>query len=308
MLRRLIGEDIELLTVLEPDLGQVKADAGQVEQVLMNLAVNARDAMPKGGKLMIQTANVYLDESYARHHIAAQPGPYVMLAVSDTGCGMDAETQAHIFEPFFTTKEAGKGTGLGLSTVYGIVNQSGGNIWVNSEVGRGTTFKIYLPRIFETADQRESYAVEDDAPRGFETILLLEDEETVRQLMQNILEMNGYRVLAASSGSEALKISENQQGSIDLLITDVVMPQMGGPEVAARLALLRPEMKILFMSGYTGETSAHHGVLDASIAFLEKPFTPDAVARKVREVLDAPPINQGLTGITPTVFDDMAQV
>lgn len=287
MLRRLIGADIDLLTVMEPELGQVKADAGQIEQVLMNLAVNARDAMPSGGKLTIQTANVYLDDSYIRHHVTIQPGPYVVLAVSDTGCGMDAETQAHIFDPFFTTKEAGKGTGLGLSTVYGIVKQSGGNIWVYSEVGKGTTFKIYLPRVCEAIEQREEEEVARTGMQGgTETILLVEDEGIVRQLVRDVLESNGYRVLVATSGDEALQISERYQGLISLLMTDVVMPQMGGREVAERLALSRPEIKVLYMSGYTNGSIFHHGVLDEGIAFLEKPFTLESVTHKVREVLD----------------------
>jgi two-component system cell cycle sensor histidine kinase/response regulator CckA len=288
MLRRLIGEDIDLMTALDPELGQVNADPGQIEQVLMNLAINARDAMPKGGKLTIQTANVYLDESYVRTHAAAKPGPHVMLAVSDNGHGMDAETQARIFEPFFTTKEKGKGTGLGLSTVYGIVKQSGGDIWVYSEVGRGTTFKIYLPCVEEAAEPHEQAAPQASTPQGFETVLLVEDDEIVRKLAREILELNGYGVLAAADGGEALSLCERHEGPIHLLLTDVVMPQMSGREVAEQAATLRPAMKVLYMSGYTDDSIIHHGVLDAGVAFLEKPFTPDAMARKVREVLDDP--------------------
>jgi CheY-like chemotaxis protein len=289
MLRRLIGEDIDAMTLLEPSLGQIKADPGQIEQVLLNLAVNARDAMPQGGKLTIETANVYLDNQYARRHTAIQPGNYVMLAVSDTGCGMDAETQARMFEPFFTTKEQGKGTGLGLSTVYGIVNQSGGHLWVYSEVGRGTTFKIYLPRVDEVTEMNDvretTLAV---LPQGQETVLLTEDEEQVRHMIRMILEMSGYRVLEADSGDEALAIYKQHDGQIDLVMTDVVMPQMSGRELAQRVEILHPGIKVLYMSGYTDDAIVHHGLLDQEIAFLQKPFTPDVLMRKVREVLDAP--------------------
>jgi PAS domain S-box-containing protein len=288
MLSRLIGADIDLLTVMEPELWQVKADAGQIEQVLMNLTVNARDAMPSGGKLIIQTANVYLDDNYSSHHAAIQPGPYVMLAVSDHGCGMDKETQMHIFDPFFTTKDAGKGTGLGLSTVYGIVKQSGGNIEVYSEVGKGTTFKIYLPQVCEAIEQREETPARTAMQAGTETILLVEDDDIVRQLVRNVLESNGYHVLVAASGGEALQISERYQDLIYLLVTDVVMPQMGGREVAERLAMSRPGIKVLYMSGYTNGSIVHQGVLKEGVAFLEKPFTPNALTRKVREMLDAP--------------------
>jgi two-component system cell cycle sensor histidine kinase/response regulator CckA len=288
MLRRLIGEDIDVLTVLEPSLGQIKADPGQIEQVILNLAVNARDAMPQGGKLTIETANVYLDNQYARRHTAIQPGNYVMLAVSDTGCGINAETQVRMFEPFFTTKEQGKGTGLGLSTVYGIVSQSGGHLWVYSEVGRGTTFKIYLPRVDGVTEGDEACDTPAELPQGRETVLLTEDEEQVRQMIRMILEMSGYRVLEAASGEEALAIYKQHEGQIDLVMTDVVMPQMSGRELAQSLEVLHPGIKVLYMSGYTDDAIVRHGLLDQEIAFLQKPFTPDVLMRKVRGVLDAP--------------------
>ena len=289
MLRRLIGEDIDLLTLLEPSLGQIKADPGQIEQVILNLAVNARDAMPQGGKLTIETANVYLDNQYARRHTAIQPGHYVMLAMSDTGCGIDAETQVRMFEPFFTTKEQGKGTGLGLSTVYGIVRQSGGHLWVYSEVGKGTTFKIYLPRIDGPTEGGEARDAPAELPLGRETVLLTEDEEQVRQMIRMILEMGGYRVLEASSGEEALTLYKQHEGQIDLIMTDVVMPGMSGRELAQSLETLHPGIKVLYMSGYTDDAIVRHGLLAQEIAFLQKPFTPDALMRKVREVLDASP-------------------
>ena len=288
MLRRLIGEDIDPLTVLEPSLGQIKADPGQIEQVLLNLAVNARDAMPQGGKLTIETQNVYLDNQYVRGHTAIQPGNYVMLAVSDTGCGIDAETQMRMFDPFFTTKEQGKGTGLGLSTVYGIVKQSGGHLWVYSEVGKGTTFKIYLPRVDGVTETDEPHTTQDELPQGRETVLLTEDEKQVRQMIRMILEMGGYHVLEAASGEEALAIYKQHEGQIDLVMTDVVMPKMSGRELAQSLEVLHPGIKVLYMSGYTDDAIVRHGLLDQEIAFLQKPFTPDALMRKVREVLDAP--------------------
>ena len=251
MLQQVIGEDIEITTVLAPELGSVKADPSQLEQVLMNLAVNARDAMPTGGKLTIETANVYLDDAYVQRHVVAHAGPYVLLAVSDSGVGMDAETQARIFEPFFTTKEKGKGTGLGLSTVYGIVKQSGGYIWVYSELGKGTAFKVYLPRIGEAAEEVRAKLARSTAPGGRETILLLEDEASLRELVQEWLAEMSYAVLEAKSGAEALEISKSHSGSIHLLLTDVVMPGMSGRELAERLVSPRPEMKVLFISGYT---------------------------------------------------------
>jgi two-component system cell cycle sensor histidine kinase/response regulator CckA len=286
MLGRLIGESVELATVLRPGVGPLRADPGQIEQVVMNLVVNARDAMPGGGKITVETAEVVLDEHYSATHAGVTPGKYVMLAVSDTGTGMDAETRSHIFEPFFTTKERGKGTGLGLSTVYGIVKQHGGDIWVYSEPGRGTTFKIYLPL---AAAPATSPAAEPKPPvRGScgETILLVEDEEGVRKYVRGVLETHGYRVLEASSGEAALKIGTSFQEPIALLLTDVVMPKMGGRELAAALAPHRPGMKVLYLSGYTDHVVVDRGVVHNGSEFLQKPFTPDALARKIREILD----------------------
>jgi len=288
MLRRLIGEDIDLRTSAEPGLGRVLADPGQIQQVILNLAVNARDAMPDGGRLSIELANVDVDEEMARRHVPEQPpGRYVRLTVSDTGTGIPHHIQPHIFEPFFTTKEKGKGTGLGLSTVYGIVKQSGGFIWVYSEPGQGATFKIYLPRVDAPAEQTPAPQPEVAAHAGEETILLVEDEPAVRDLAQRILRRKGYRVIVASNGREALDLVERQEGPIDLLVTDLIMPQMDGRELAQRLAALRPGLPVLFMSGYTGDTIAQRGVLDPDVAFIEKPFSPEGLARKVREILDA---------------------
>ncbi len=286
MFRRLIGENIELRTVLDPKLGRVKADPGQIEQVAMNLVVNARDAMPRGGKLTIETANVYLDNEYVKHHIAVRSGAYVMIAVSDNGCGMNEDTRERMFEPFFTTKEPGRGTGLGLSTVYGIVKQSGGNIWAYSELGNGTSFKLYLPRVTEDAQEYKRRAEPERAAQGTETILLVEDDETVRKLAREVLQNYGYQVLDAANGDAALSISAHYKQPIDLLLTDVVMPGMSGRKVADRLSQSCPEIKVLFMSGYTDDAIVHHGVLDADTPFIQKPFAPDVLARKVREVLD----------------------
>ncbi len=287
MLRRLIGEDITLQLSLAPAPGQVKADPGQVEQVIVNLAVNARDAMPRGGTLTIETANVELDENFARVHPGVSPGPYVLLALSDTGCGMDAATQARLFEPFFTTKELGKGTGLGLSTSYGIVKQSGGHIAVYSEVGRGTTFTIYLPRILGEVTHKAKPSPQP-LPLGSETILLAEDEEMVRIFTKAVLESQGYTVLEARDGSQALELARQHGGPIHLLVTDVVMPGMSGRALAERLAQAHPDTTVLYLSGYTDNTIVPHGVLDEGTAFLQKPFTPHALALKVREVLDTP--------------------
>jgi two-component system, cell cycle sensor histidine kinase and response regulator CckA len=287
LLPRMIGEDIELCFELDVSLGQVKADPGQMEQVLMNLAVNARDAMPPGGCLTIKTENVNFGGKLVKR-LLVDPGHYVMLSVSDNGCGMDAETQAHIFEPFFTTKEVGKGTGLGLSTVYGIVKQSGGSIWAYSELGQGTTFRIYLPRVDKVVETEESRDEATAAPRGHETILLVEDEDMVRALSKEILEVYGYVVIAAANGKEGLRICQEFKGDIDLMITDVVMPQMGGRELAENVGALRPDMRVLFMSGFTDDAVVRHGVLDDGMCFIQKPFSPDSLARKAREVLDHP--------------------
>jgi signal transduction histidine kinase/ActR/RegA family two-component response regulator len=286
MLGRLIGEDIALLTMPTPGLGRVKADRGQVEQVVMNLAVNARDAMPQGGRLILETANVDLDDEYVRRHVGARPGPHVMLAVADTGAGISHEIQSQIFEPFFTTKEPGKGTGLGLATVYGIVKQSGGYIEVDSEPGRGTTFRIYLPRLDAEPAPVDRSVGPAAAAGGTETILLVEDEEGVRELARDILRASGYTVLEARNGAEALLLCERHQGPLDMLFTDVVMPRMSGRELAERLAPLRPDLSVLYMSGYTDDAVIRHGVLAAGTAFLQKPFTPAGLVLRVRETLD----------------------
>jgi two-component system cell cycle sensor histidine kinase/response regulator CckA len=286
MLRWLIGEDIEVIIRLSPGLGHIKADPGQLEQVLMNLAVNARDAMPHGGQLTIETTNVVLDDVYAQTHLGVQPGHYVRLTVQDTGCGMDAETQAHIFEPFFTTKEPGKGTGLGLSTVYGIVTQSGGHISVISTPGQGTILTIDLPRIEDPLSALPRGLPQTSPPEGTETVLLVEDEETVRSVAREVLQIVGYTVVEAASGEEALQRAAQHPGTIQLLLTDVVTPGMSGRELAERLMLDDPTLGVLYLSGYTDEAIAHHGVLEAGIELLHKPFTPEMLARRVREVLD----------------------
>jgi two-component system, cell cycle sensor histidine kinase and response regulator CckA len=286
MLRRLIGEDISLTTVLKSDVNLVKVDPGHLEQVLMNLAVNARDAMPKGGKLTIETANVLLDKHYAQTHSGVMPGEYVMLAVSDTGVGIPKEVQPRIFEPFFTTKDVGRGTGLGLAVVDGIIKQSGGDIKVYSEVGVGTTFKIYFPAVKDKAVQKNQQD-ENPAGRGTETVLIVEDDEAVRGLAVYILEQKGYKVLTAGDGSEALKAAEKQGDKIALLISDVVMPGMGGSELAQIMRGRLPKIKVLFLSGYTDDAIVRHGILQEKAAFLQKPFSPVALAKKVREVLDA---------------------
>jgi two-component system cell cycle sensor histidine kinase/response regulator CckA len=275
MLRRLIGENIHLETRLDPELGRVKADAGQIEQVIVNLVVNSRDAMLLGGLLRIETANVL-----------AEAGPSIMLSIIDTGCGMDRDTKSRIFEPFFTTKEPGSGTGLGLSTVYGIIRQIGGEVWVYSEPGRGTTFKICLPRITEPVDKAEEHRVEPESPRGSETVLVVEDEEIVRKLACQSLRHYGYQVVEAANAGEALLACERHNEPIPLMVTDVVMPQLSGRELAARLSHLHPEMRVLYMSGYTSDTAILHGLSESTTMFLPKPFTPDALAHKVREVLD----------------------
>ncbi len=274
MLRRIIGEDIQLTVVTEPAVGTVKVDPGQIEQVIVNLVVNARDAMPRGGKLTIELHNAELDEAYARDHLGAQPGPHVLLAVSDTGSGMDRETMARIFDPFFSTKGE-KGTGLGLATVHGIVKQSGGHVAVYSEVGHGTTFKVYLPRTQQQLASGKSAPGLAVMPRGCETVLLVEDEDGVRALTRHVLQ-----------GCEALRLAGQHRGGIDLLVTDVVMPRLSGREVAERLAGMSPRVKVLFLSGYTDDAVVRHGILEAEVAFLQKPYSPASLAAKVREVLD----------------------
>ena len=286
LLTRLIGDNIELRVSLEPSLWNVKADPGQIEQVLLNLAVNAKDAMPQGGRLTIQARNVELDASYVEKHqqVIVNPGPYVMLVVEDTGSGMDHETQSRIFDPFFTTKELGKGTGLGLATVYGIVKQSGGYIWVYSELGHGTVFKIYLPRVENAAQPVKNDELEETFG-GSETILLAEDSASLREMAREYLESVGYTVLEAATGKDALDQAKSFAGTIQLLLTDVVMPGMSGPELAHQIGCLRPGIKIIFTSGYTDDAIIRQGVLDPAIAFIQKPYRPKALARKIREVL-----------------------
>jgi two-component system, cell cycle sensor histidine kinase and response regulator CckA len=287
MLPRLIGEDIEIVMALDPAIGRVKADQGQLEQVIMNLAVNARDAMPDGGRVVITTANVSLDEAWTRLHPGSKVGDYVMLAVADTGTGIDSETLAHIFEPFFTTKERGKGTGLGLATVYGVVKQSGGYVSVESAPGKGASFQIYLPRIEEPVSVAEPVAPIVEALRGAETVLLVEDADALRKLTHMLLEQHGYRVLVAANGAAALQLVEEKPESINLLLTDVIMPGLNGRALAARLQLRQPGLKVLYMSGYTDDAIADHGVLAAGVQLLHKPFSEENLIHKVREVLDA---------------------
>ena len=288
LLRRLLGEDVELIAASLPATAKILVDPGQMEQVIMNLAVNARDAMPRGGKLVIETSEVVFDGAYAAKPVGSKPGPHVVMTVSDTGVGMDKATQARMFEPFFTTKEVGKGTGIGLATVFGIVRQSGGTIWVDSEIGRGTTFRVHFP----VADRAvvEGAALPPPDPvtlRGTETILVVEDDEGVRVLARTILRKYGYEVLDAQSGGDAFLLCEQHPSTIHLLLTDVVMPRMSGPQLAARLLSVRPAMKVLYMSGYMDDAVVRHGIEVATIAFLQKPITPETLARKVREVLGA---------------------
>ncbi|MCD6361994.1 MAG: PAS domain S-box protein, partial [Armatimonadetes bacterium] len=283
MLRRTIGEDIEFVTVLDPDLGLVEVDPGQFSQIIMNLTINARDAMPEGGKLIIETQNVTLDESYTQTHPAVVPGDYVMLAISDTGRGMDEETLSHIFEPFFTTKKKGEGTGLGLSTVYGIVKQSGGYVWAYSEPGEGTTFKVYLPRVQKPASMKKQGTKGTELPHGTETILLVEDEEVVRGLAYRVLSESGYTVLQASDGATALQILKEHGDAVRLLVTDVVMPGMSGHDLAEQVQTQYPHIKVLFTSGYTNNTIMQRGILRKGVQLLSKPFTPNELSRKVRE-------------------------
>jgi len=288
MLRRITGEDVELVTRFAPGLPSVRADAGQVEQVLMNLVVNSRDAMPTGGRLLIETAAVELGDEHRREHPGSTPGRYVMLAVTDTGVGMDEQTRAHIFEPFFTTKEVGEGTGLGLATVYGIVKQSGGFIWVYSEVGKGTTFKIYLPQVDEVADAPAAATTDPVSLQGSEAILVVEDSPQLRTLIREVLELHGYQVLDAPSGQAALEVAERPGTHVDLLLTDVIMPGMNGRELADRLSARQPGLKVVFASGYTADALTRYGV-EAGSGYLQKPFSPKVLASKVREVLDARP-------------------
>jgi CheY-like chemotaxis protein len=285
MLRRLIGENIELVTEMSSDLGVIRGDPGQIEQVILNLAVNARDAMPRGGRLIIETGNVYIDEEHARTQADCVPGPYVMLAVSDSGSGIDEEIKAHIFEPFFTTKEQGKGTGLGLSTVYGIVKQDSGHIRVESEPGAGAIFRIYFPRVGDPP-MPKIIPQPRARRRGTETILLVEDEAALRRVVGEMLLRLGYTILEASDSLSVEKLVTDYKKPIELLLTDVVMPELGGRDLALRLKTIRREMKVLFMSGYPDDTIVQQGVLEFGAAYLQKPFTPDALASKIREALD----------------------
>jgi CheY-like chemotaxis protein len=287
MLTRLIGEDIEIRLELNGGLWKVQADPGQMDQMLINLAVNARDAMPQGGRLTVKTENVLLGEAVAGRYESVQSAPHVLVEVSDTGCGMDEETRRRAFEPFYTTKEVGKGTGLGLSTVYGIVKQSGGYIEIESEMGKGASFRVYLPRLVEEHEAAEGQKTIDAPLGGTEQVFLVEDEEMVRTLTQSVLEDAGYRVLTAVDGRDALRVCQSYTGQIHLLLTDVVMPRMGGRQLVEEVSKIRPDLRVLYMSGYTDDAIVHHGVLDPGTHFLEKPFSPDALLRKIREALDA---------------------
>jgi CheY-like chemotaxis protein len=285
MLSRLIGDDVEIITHFDAGLGSVVADPSQMNQVLMNLAINARDAMPDGGRIIVETSNTDFDEGYAAQHAGVRAGPCVLLSITDTGAGMTQEVVQHIFEPFFTTKDTGAGTGLGLSTVYGIVRQAGGWIWVYSEPGRGSTFKIYLPRAGAAPEPPAAPVSAAQSPRGTETVLVVEDQPEVRKLTLAMLESQGYQLLEAANGTEALSLSERYPEPIHLLITDVVMPGMTGRELATRLLALRPSLRTLYTSGYTANAIAHEGVLDPGVAYLPKPFSRAQLAAKVREVL-----------------------
>ena len=286
MLRRLIGEDIELVTICAAAEDTVEADGGQLEQVIMNVAVNARDAMPDGGKLTIETGTVHLDESFTARELGVAPGRYVTLAVADTGVGMDEETLSHVFEPFFTTKGTSQGTGLGLATAYGIIRQSGGAIRISSELGQGTVARIYLPIAEAKVQQSAEELPAPEGASGVETILLVEDETRVRKLIVDVLESRGYKLLEATRGEEAIRLARLHSNEIDLALVDVVMPEMSGPDVVRQIAPICPNIRVLYMSGYTDEAVLHHGIAESSAAFLQKPFLPDVLARRVREVLD----------------------
>ena len=288
LLRRLIGDDIQIQSNLDPHLGLAKADPGQLEQVIMNLAINARDAMPNGGRLFLETSNIDADQAYVSQHSTVTPGPYVMLSVSDTGSGMDSSTLDRIFEPFFTTKGRNRGTGLGLATVYGIVKQSGGYLWVYSELGLGTVFKIYLPRTAESQALSIPPPIQSRAARGSETVLLVEDQPLLRKVVATMLQQDGYHVLSAEDPAQGLELARSHTGAIDLLITDIIMPGMNGPVLAEQVELLRPGTKVLFVSGYAENIVSHHGQLRVADAFLQKPFTCESLGRKVREVLNRP--------------------
>jgi PAS domain S-box-containing protein len=287
LLRRVIGEDIELIIRVQPGAGTIQIDPGQLDQILMNLVVNARDAMPNGGKLIVETSSVALDDSYVGQHLGAAAGPFVLLSISDTGCGMDQETLSHIFEPFFTTKEKGKGTGLGLSTVYGIVKQCGGYIMAYSESGRGTTFKVYFPRVSGVPEAPRASSRRAEIPGGHETVLLVEDETALRELTLGLLETAGYTVLEATNVEDAIRLAESAHHKIDLLLTDVVMPGMDGHELSRRLTSKFPTLKVLYMSGYTDDVIAHRGVLNGGTTLLQKPFGRAGLLGKVRQVLDS---------------------